>query len=203
MKKATKSRSAIKPVAVIEKVSTAIVVASLEKQAMPEFRRLTNLTVIKTKEEYEKAADSIKALKVLSGLAKEKELRITDPLRVSLKETQSLFRPFQEKVKAVEDVTKNAMLNFLDAQKKLAAKVESDFEDGKIKKVSTVVAKQNELRIDNGVAQVRKVWTLFIDDASAVPRNFLTPDESAIREEFKTGGKVKGCRWEQVETIAI
>lgn len=185
-----------------DKVSTAVVVASLEKQAVPVFRRVLNLS-IKTKEDFEQAAESIKFLKMLAVEAERQEKEITDPLRKVIKTTQALFKPFQTKVAETEWTTKLAMSVFLEGQKKLAAKLEDDFTNGKIKKVSTVVAKQNELRVENGTAQVRKVWTLFIDQPNQVPFDFMVPDEAKIREACKTGNVPAGCRWEQIETIAI
>lgn len=185
-----------------DKVSTAVVVASLEKQAVPIFRRVLNLS-IKTKEDFEQAAESIKFLKMLAAEAERQEKEIIGPLKDVIKKTQALFKPFQTRVAETEWTTKLAMSVFLEGQKKLAAKLEEDFSNGKIKKVSTVVAKQNELRVENGTAQVRKVWALFIDDVNEIPRKFLTPDETAIREAFKNGEVVTGCRWEQVEKIAI
>ena len=183
-------------------VSTSVVIASLEKQAAPSIRRVTDLK-IKTKDDFELAATLVKQLKALSAEAERQEKSITTPMREALKATQAHFKPFQNKVAQVEADVKLSMSVFLEGQKKLSAKAEQDFEDGKIKKISTIVAKQAELRVDNGTAQVRKVWTLFIDHPKRVPFDFMVPDETKIKEACKAGHVPSGCRWEQVELIAI
>lgn len=201
-KKSQKLTAPIKSVATRDKVSTAVVVASLEKTAASAFRKVVNLT-IKTKEDFETMAETVKALKILAKEAKRQEEEITVPLKEVIKKTQQLFRPFQTKVEVAEINAKNAMQNFLEAQKKSALRLEQKFEQGDIKKLSTLVTKQNELRVDNGTAQVRKVWTLFIDSPSRVPYEFMMPDETKIRNACKEGYVPAGCRWEQVESIAI
>lgn len=190
------------PKNVAKQVSTEVVIASLERQAAPALRRVLNLS-IETKADYELAAETIKALKALSAEAKRQEQEITEPLKGVIKKTQNLFRPFQDKVSETEAITKEAMGKFLDGQKKIALRLEEDFESGKIKKISTIVTKQNELKVTNGAAQVRKVWTLFVDDPNKIPREYMVPDLALIREAYKNGMYVEGCRWEQVETIAI
>jgi len=201
-KKSQKLAAPIKSAATKDKVSTTVVVASLEKTAAASFRKVTNLT-IKTKEDFETMAETVKALKVLAKEAERQEKEITGPLKEVIKKTQQLFRPFQAKVEVAEVNAKNAMQNFLETQKKSALRLEQKFEQGDIKKLSTLVTKQNELRVDNGTAQVRKVWKLFIDNEGELDRNFLMPDEERIKEYCKKGIVPPGCRWEQVDSIAI
>lgn len=183
-------------------VSTAVVVASLEKLAAPSIRKVTDLQ-IKTKDDYELAAILISKLKELSKQAEVEEKRITTPLNEALKATRAHFKPFQNKVSEIENATKMNMYEFLGALKKISAKAEQDFEDGKIKKISTVLNKQADARVDNGTAQVRKVWKLFIDNPDLVPRGYCMPDAEVIKEAMKNGNPVDGCRWEQVDSIAI
>ena len=194
----TKNFSPTKP----DAVSTAVVIASLEKQAAPSIRRVTDLK-IKTKGDFELAATLVKQLKGYSALAKQEEDTMVNPAKATIKAIQAHFKPFQNKVAEIEMEVKAKMSEFLVEQKKLSAKAEQDFEDGKIKKISTIVAKQAELRVDNGTAQVRKVWTLFIDNESKIPREYLEPATDLIRSALKDGKTVPGCRWEQVDSIAI
>jgi len=183
-------------------VNTAVVVASLEKLAAPTIRKVTDLK-IRTKDDYELAATLISKLKELSKQAEVEEKRITTPLNEARKATRAHFKPFQNRVAEIENKTKMDMLEFLETLKKLSAKAEQDFENGKIKKVSTIVGKMADLRVDNGTAQVRKVWKLFIDNPDLVPRGYCMPDEAVIKEAMKNGNPVAGCRYEQVDSIAI
>lgn len=185
-----------------EAVSTAVIVANLEKSANPTIKKVTDLK-IKTKEDFELAAQLIKKLKDWAKEAKAEEDRMTEGLKQSLSAIKNHFKPFRERVEMVEDATKEAMQSFLDGQKKLSERLDSDFESGKIKKVSTVVTKQNELRVTNGSAQIRKVWQMKIIDVSKIPREYMIPDTDAIKAVLKEGGSVAGCVWKQVDSIAI
>jgi len=42
-----------------------------------------------------------------------------------------------------------------------------------------------------------------VDNPNKIPREYMVPDLAAIREAYKNGVSIEGCRWEQVETIAI
>jgi len=186
-----------------EQVNTAIVLKSLEKQAKPILNKLAKIEAIKTQEQYDAAGKLVKSLKELGKIGDKEMRKITDPLNDALKATRKHFKPFMDTVAEKEKITKDLMLQFVEQQKKLSAKVDEDFEGGKIKKVSTYADKKAAAEIKNSSAQVRKFWTVEITDIGSIPREYLMPDIAAITEAFKSGKKVKGCAYVQKETIAI
>lgn len=185
-----------------EQVSTAVVVATLEKLAAPVMRKVTDLK-IKTKEDFELAANLVKKLKEWSKEASEQESKIINPMKEAMKAAQLHFKPFRNRVAEIELFTKSQMDLFLSNQEAKLKQLEANFSTGKIKKVSTLLASQDSLRVDNGAAQIRKVWKVNIIDAKKIPREFLIPDEVAIRESCKSGKVPAGCEWRQENTIAI
>lgn len=186
-----------------DQTNTAIVLASLEKQARPIAKKLSKLTSINTQEDFNNAGQLTKELKGLGAIAEKEMKGMIDPLNVTIKKIREHFRPFSTMIANNEAHIKTMMLDFVSKQKKLSAKVDQDFEAGKIKKVGTYADKKMSAEIVNGAAKVRKVWTVIIDDEEQIPKDYMVPDMKLIEIAFKQGNKVKGCRYEQVEQIAI
>ena len=182
-------------------VSAAIVAKSIEKESKP-LIRLASIDIL-TQEDFDRAAEALSNLKQLSKKAKAEEATIVDPIRQAIKATQAHFKPFIDLVAKIEAQTKESMTAFLVKQKGRVAQLEEDFDTGKIKKVSTLVRKQNELQVSSEHAQVKRIWQLRIVDENKIPREYLVVDETKVREALKDGKKVPGCVWEQVDSIAI
>lgn len=181
-------------------VNMAVTFKALEKKAKPIISKLERIDKIKTKKEYDKAAALTKNLKALGKEADAKLASIIDPLKEATTNARELFRPFKEAILEVETAIKTGMREFIDSQDRASSKLSHDFETGKIKRPTTFLNKSQDLEVTHNV---RNVWTLVEVDASQTPREFLVPDESAIREAFKAGRKVKGWKYEQQKTIAI
>lgn len=187
-----------------EKVNVAVVIQSLEKQAKPISKKLEKLTAIKTQDNYDAAALLMKELKSLSKTAEKEMKTITDPINEALRATRQHFKPFMDRIAAIERETKTLMLQFVEQQKRLSQKVDEDFESGKIKRVRTFAARKAQTEVKNSpAAKVRKVWTLEIENESVIPREYLMPDTAKITEALRAGKTVKGCAYIQKETIAI
>lgn len=183
--------------------SMMIVADSIKKKASPLIKQIESYK-IKTKEDYDKAAKIIAQLKEYSKEAERQEKTLTEPAKSIIKSAQEIFKPFRTQVQELEGAVKIRMLEFQNAQEKKAEKLLEDFDSGKVKKLSTVVSKQNELlNTSSENAQLRKVWTLTIINEKLVPQQYLIVDTQAVREAFKTGKKVAGCVWKQENTIAI
>lgn len=183
--------------------SMMVVADSIKKKAQPLIKKVENCA-IKTREAYDESAKIIAQLKEFSKEAERQERTLTEPAKAIIKSAQEIFKPFRTRVMELEGMVKIRMLEFQARQEKLSAKIGADFESGKIKKLNTVVSKQNELlNTSSENAQLRKVWKLSIIDPRLIPREYLLPDEIKIREALKSGQKVAGCKWEQVNSIAI
>lgn len=179
-----------------------IILKALEKQSKPLTRKISDLT-ISTQDEYNQASKLLKELKEKGKEAAAREAEFTTPLNKLLKDIKQLFRPFISTIGAIESDTKEKMIAFVERQKKEAARLEQAFEDGKIKKVSTLVAKQAALEINSKYSQVRKVWTAVPVDLSKTPKKYMIPDNVKIREALKNGETVPGWEWKQIEHIAV
>lgn len=183
-------------------VSVEVILKSFQKSTAAPLRKVSDL-VIKSKADFDHAAVMMKEIKQYEKMAKEKEDSLTEPLTKAVKDIKALFKPFLDKAAAVESDTKAKMLEYMAKTEKQLQQLNEDFENGKIKKVTTVVAKSAELQLGGGAAQLRKTWTAVPIDVSKTPREYLVPDESAIRDALKAGKKVAGWDWKQVDSIAI
>lgn len=185
-----------------EATNAAIVLKSIEADAAPLFKQLKKLTVTDGTS-YNLVSDKIDALKQLGKQAEEKEGTFTVPLTKLIKDVKSLFAPFRAMVAEAEKTAKLELAAYQDKMELEREKIKSDLEAGKIAKVSTAAKKIAATEISASTSSVKKVWTLEIEDVGDIPREFLIPDESKIREAFKSGRKVSGCKWYQKTTIAI
>jgi len=185
-------------------VNASVVAASIEKRVSKDFKKLETITSIATREQFDEAAKILKIVKDAAKEAKEEEKKITVPLDQARKAAIAHFKPFHDKVAHLETTIKLMMSNYQVALQKAQQKLDADFESGKIKKISTYSEKAADLTINSSDAKVRKVWTAEIEDTTKIPREFLVPDMTKIREHLAAGGKpIAGVKWYQKTQFAI
>lgn len=186
-----------------KQVSKAVVVAALRKQAKPHMSRLSAISKIATREEYEAAAKTLKALKEIGRLAEAKYKAIYDPINAGLKELKALFKPFADERAQIESAVKIAMEKFLaDVDRKQLA-LEAKFDAGKISTPEELVRKTQELDVSSDFASVRTLRIAVAVDESKTPREYMIPDVGKITDALKEGKKVSGWTLESKKSIAI
>ncbi len=184
-------------------VSTAIVVQSLQKKANGHINKLKKFEKVKTPAEFKLVGEQVKLLKAVRKEAEEEEERMVSGLKQSLLAIKQHFKPFYELIDGKEEDAKAMMLTFSQLSDEKIEQANQAVATGRLK-VGTYTDKVNALQIDNsGAGKIKKTWKLFIDDEKKIPREFLIPDETAIKDHFKKGGKVAGCTWKQVKGISI
>lgn len=184
-------------------VSTQIVFESVKKRAVPIIKRLELVEKIGGTVEMEKVLTDLKVLKAIAKEAETQLDSIVAPAKTIINNARSIWSPFLSRIKALEADKKANVLDYKAAKDREAMKVLKDFEDGKIKKTSTVIAKQAELAVSSEAASFRKLTRAKCLDEKATPREYLVPDERVILEALKAGKKVKGWELERVDSLAI
>lgn len=182
----------------MNETKTAVVIASLEKKAAPLFKKLPER--ITTKQQYEDAASNMKAIKLMVKEAEKDKKQLIDPLNAVIKRIREHFKPFETKAAEAEARLKQQMESYLLKVEKEMKAIEEKLEKGEIKKVATAIKKQNAIQ---ATSNIRKVWTAVCVDPDKTPREYLIPDEAAIKEALKNGEKVAGWKWVQVNQIVI
>ena len=189
-----------------KKVSTMVVatnvsqtVGGLKKQSAPLFKIVENFT-IKTPEDQAKLVKVLEEIKLYGEKAEHEQSLFVDPAKKIIAQSKVFFEPFIDSVEDAKALGKKKILEFVTARLIESKNVGAKFKAGKIKKVGTVVSKQDELETNDNT---RNIWKLKITKPGLIPRKFLVPDETLIKEYIKKGKTVPGCKMVQEITIAI
>jgi hypothetical protein len=179
-------------------------VSKLENQA-------TSVT-ISTAEEYAGAADLIAKLKETGSLIKAKKESITKPLNEALKNARELFAPIETQFANAEAIVKTKILGYkqkIDAEAREAdAKIAARVEKGTLKmetaerKLDEVERVETTTRGSVGEVQIRKIRKVRITDEAALPREYLIPDNVAIRRDALGGKTIPGVEVYEEEQVA-
>jgi len=184
-------------------LNTAIVLKSLEREAVPLFKQLNKLQKIENGDDYELAGKAMSSLKLVLGKAQEKENELRLPLKKLDKDIAELFKPFQTSVLEAQVRIKNEMLAYVLLQESRKLKLEEDFGSGKIKKATTFMAKTTALEVVSSFSNTVKRWTAIPINEELTPRQYMMPDVQKIKEALKAGKAVKGWEWKQLKNISI
>lgn len=187
-----------------DNISTAVVLASLEEKAKPAMKKLQKFDKITSEKDMVAVGEQIKLLKEIDKEATKEEKSMIDPINLTMKRIKAHFKPFHDKIGALESEYKGMMTEFLEQSRVKIAQLEEKFEKNEIKKVSTFTSKVNALQVSNtGPAKVRKIKKLVIIDEKKIPKQYLVPDESAIERDLRLGKAVPGCELQEFDSIAI
>lgn len=159
---------------------------------------------ITNQDDYDQAVTVGKKVSAYIKSIDTKEKAITKPINDSLKEIRALFKPFKETAEAQKSYIKSVMAEYLQAEaKKVAeaeAKIEARLERGTMREDTAVnklaTLEENKTATTGTTTNVLKVEVLNIKD---IPAEFLTVNESAIKEAYRAGQEVAGvrCYYEQ------
>ena len=182
----------------IESKEVAVIkgqLTKLEKQA--------NDVKIESAEDNVKAIDLRAQLKEAGSKIKNTKESITKPLNEALKNARELFKPVEELYEKAESIIAGKLLAYNQKIREEAAKEEAriaaDLEKGKIKKLETAERRiENIERVENtthgniGKAQVRAIQKVRIINEALLPREYLEPNNVAIRRDALGGKSIPG-----------
>lgn len=128
--------------------------------------RMADTFVITNQGDFELCADELRNVKTKINVLEGKRTAITGPMNVALKAINDLFRGPMEALKSAEAKFKNSMLNYSEAQERIAAEA---------RRVAAVAAAAERKRIDD---EARRV-----EQAAAAERQRLANIEAARAAE--------------------
>lgn len=184
-------------------INSAVVVASLEKQARPLIGKLEKLLVIKTQEDYENAGKFLKQLKDLGKVGKAEKDKFLNPLKELTKVTNNHFKPFENLLESTESATKEGMMKFIQAREAKKEKLDESFEKGDIKKIGTYLKKSQEINAGNEHVQERSKTVVKITNLKKIPIKFLEPNLKLIKEALESGQEVPGAVLDKEVVLAV
>lgn len=151
----------------------------------------------------DQAKTSLTQVKEIKKIVQEKKDSVVKPLNEALKNTRALFKPIEDKVDLIETYLKGEVLRYntklLQEQRKREEEAQAKIEAGATFEEATKSVERIEKKID--AIPTRKIKRLKIIDASKIERQFLIPDEQAIKEALLAGIKVSGCELVEEEII--
>jgi predicted metal-binding transcription factor (methanogenesis marker protein 9) len=151
----------------------------------------------------DQAKISLTQVKEIKKIVQEKKDSVVKPLNEALKNTRALFKPIEDKVDIIETYLKSEVLRYnnklLQEQRKREEEAQVKIEAGATFEEATKSVERIEKKID--AIPTRKIKRLKIIDASKIERQFLVPDEQAIKEALIAGIKVSGCELVEEEII--
>jgi len=149
------------------------------------------------------AKTSLSEVKEIKKVITEKKDSVVKPLNEALKNTRALFKPIEDKVEVIESYLKGEILKYntklLEEQRKREAEAQAKIQAGATFEEATKSIERVEKKIES--IPTRKIKRLKIVDETLIPRQFLVPNEVAIKEALLAGEKVSGCELVEEEII--
>jgi glutamine synthetase adenylyltransferase len=173
------------------------------KQQEEKMLEATSVINIETPEDYEQVATLGKKLSAYIKNVDKKEKEITKPINDSLKNIRAMFKPFKETAENKKKEIKDAMAKYIylqeEKRRKEEARITARVERGTMREDTAVnkLTSLEETKTDTA-GTTTSVLTVTIDDIKLIPAEYLTVNESAIKQAYRQGVEVPGvtCKYE-------
>lgn len=156
---------------------------------------------IRDQESYKKATEM---LVDVVGAEKRKDAekdKMIKPLNQALRVERERWKPLEAIIEKVKSLLKTKMREYIDEVEMEERKIQQKFDEGKIKKESTLQRKLDELPpvpakvvSDSGASSVSKVRKVVIENESLIPREYLVVDMVKLRRDVLSGKEVPGAK---------
>ncbi len=135
------------------------------------------------------AADLLADVKGRNKRLAEMKEQATRPINEALKNIRGWFRPAEDKLAQIEQAIKASIATFTNAQEQArrdaVKQLEASATSGEAQVALTALSTAQVAPVVG--LSTRKIWQMEILDASAVPRQYCTPDEVMIRAAVTSG----------------
>ncbi len=189
------------------------IVSIIEKEVSPAIQKATALKITDSTTMQVAAGMLTEANTYGDKIRQEKE-KITKPLNQALKVERERWKPLETIIDTVVSTLRRkmsayqteAMRKANEEAEKIAARVRPGrgnlSSDKALELLSTIEKPEENISLDNGTIKFRTSQKLVIDDEKKLPREYLIPNESAIKEDLRQGKKISGAHLEE-EQIPI
>jgi len=178
--------------------NTEITLSKEESKAL----KFAEIKVIDSPEQMSEGVSILSVLnQTLDRLTKHKEER-TKPINATLKLIRSDYKPYEDKLETAIAALRRLMINYQTEQKCLAKIEEDKIINDKRTKVETKIAKMEEVAkpeakvvADEGMVKFKTVPCFEVEDVSKLPKEYILPNETMIRDAMKGGKELPGVRY--------
>lgn len=134
--------------------------------------------------EQEFAAQLLREVKAEWDAVEEKRKKITKPLDEAKRETQAVFKPVLEALKAIENAFKAKIAGYMQAKQQVnVAALQAAAAAPTAMAAAQSMDAYAPVQAPQGVS-VRQVWKFEVTDPDLVPRHLCSPDMKKIAEEL-------------------
>lgn len=167
-------------------------------------KEFTQKIVIKTAEHLKNATELLSKLNSkLKELTADKK-SITDPIKASLKEIESRYKPAETILTENIASIRHEMGRYQQEQLKKEASIISKLESGKIGQKSAMnkieaLATDSKVSTEFGSLKFRTDEKCEVEDITKVPTEYLIPDQVKINKAMKAGIKLPGVRYYSIQ----
>lgn len=156
-----------------------------------------------------RAVEFLAQIKNRLKLLEHERKELTAPMNTALKRLNSRFKRISEPLKGAEDLVKAGIVAYRNSETFKARERERKEAEHKARlaahagDIDTVLEAKEQaeaadapkhVETQSGKMHTRRVWKFEIEDADAIPREYLVPNESAIRKAVAEGKKINGVR---------
>lgn len=187
-------------------------VMAIQKEAGDIISRAQNY-LITSNSSYEDAGNIVSWIAQSLKKIEERRKFFTQPLNHQIKNINQLFKGYSEPFVQADKIVRAKMITYRQEQeqKRLEEEKKMKKEAEKIAKkegidVSEVMASQDAQEAPSATdkTSIRKIWTFEILDIAKIPRQFLMPDETSIRNAIRSGvRKIAGVKIFEKDIVTI
>lgn len=170
--------------------------------------RLLESLVINTDAEYDMAGKYLQQATALSKALEAKRKAITGPMMQAKRELDGWIKPIVKVYDAAGATLKRKILEYqgrkMAEKQAIAEQMRAQHAQGNIGQVMQLAAQAQVTSapvLDN--VTMRKRWKFRIVDLNALPREYMVPNDTAIRLAMSNGIHVPGVEYYQEDEIAV
>ncbi len=131
------------------------------------------------------ATETLSVLNKYADSVKEKKESVTKPLNVALKAARGLFSPLEDKLESAIGSIRRAMIVDKGTLKAETA----------VRKMGDIEKPAEAIATDSGSIKFKTVEKFEVMDVTLLTKDYLLPNEVAIRKAMLAGIKINGVRY--------
>ncbi len=174
-----------------------------QKDITPIEDRVKSLSVkvstlkITSKKSLEIAKEELKQVGAAKNWVKDQKAKLVDPISLSLKNARAFFKPLELRIEEAEHYLKGSIMDYkrkIDEQaKKKEEEVQKKIEEGEIsfEKASEKIERAESKKDD---FNVRKQKVIKVVDENEIPREYMMPNLTKIKNDAFAGKEIAGVK---------
>ena len=183
------------------KQSTVATLPALRKQVAPIMQQALELRVTSAAS-YDTAMQHARELKAAAKRVATEKAKMLDILKAAVAVERDRWRPVEQIIEETDEILREKMLKFVEEDAARQQREEEKIIAAGYKNQSTVIRKiaAVEEAVTTGTSTRKE---LVITDVTLIPREYLLPDEVALRKALLEGAAIPGVELQEKKIIVV